>query len=168
MTRTCSKGMFNDFFGQWNAHVHCWCNTNKKIRKLTTWFCVSIPSSTSVSCLMLTKDSKWSRAKMSGVSRKDWPVGGEPALTWKNKTKKKLVSQLTLVHEYLLCPVPLMHPWHLCFHLRKLKHGKHQSRTQERHECRKRRGIAYLEWADANTNKLCWKCAHRWLNSWAD
>lgn len=33
MTRICSKGMFNDFFGQWNAHVHCWCNTNNKIKK---------------------------------------------------------------------------------------------------------------------------------------
>lgn len=33
----------------------------------------------------------------------------------------------TLVHEYLLCPVPLMYPWHLCFHLRKLRHGKYSS-----------------------------------------
>lgn len=33
--------------------------------------------------------------KMSGVSRKDWPVGGEPALTKKKKEKKITHSEST-------------------------------------------------------------------------
>lgn len=85
--RTCSKGMFNDFFGQWNAHVHCWCNTNKRIRNLTTQCCVSIPSSIS-SFWTSTKNSKWSRTKCLECHAKNWPVGGEPALATKKKKKK--------------------------------------------------------------------------------
>lgn len=93
MTRTCSKGMFNDFFGQWGAHVHCWCYTNKRIRKSTTQ-CV-------VSAFPVQLHFLWFKMEnMSGVSYMKWPAGGEPALRRKDLT--------TLGHDYLLCPSPLL------------------------------------------------------------
>lgn len=119
MTRVCSKGMFNDFFGQWNAHVHCWCNTNKN------------NNNNSVLChhshLNLISCFNWNlkmEHKMSGVPYTDWPVEGEPALT-KEQTKRKLhrMNQSTDVHDYLQWPLPLMHSWHSNFHWRKWRRG---------------------------------------------
>lgn len=94
---------------------------------------------------------KMEQNKMSGVSRKNWPVGGEPALT---KETKQLGSQPVLVHECQLCLVRLTHPCHLCFRLRKQTHGKYSSPAPKCHEFTEQQGIAYLEWDDANLNKL--------------
>lgn len=122
-----------------------------------------------VSFWTLTKNSKWSRTKCLECHAKNWPVGGEPALATTKKKKEK-VSQPTLptlLHEYVLCPVPLIYPWHLSFHLRNWKHGNYSS------------PIAKVSWAYTEMrhsisgvsgckHKLFWECTHRQLNSWAD
>lgn len=126
MTRVCSKGMFNDFFGQWNAHVHFWCNTNKTT---TTVLCHH-------SHLNLISCFNWNlkmEHKMSGVPYTDWPVGGEPALTKEQKNKEgrkwHRMNQSTDVHDCLLWPLPRTHPWHSNFHLRKRRRGCKASPT---------------------------------------
>lgn len=85
MSRTCSKEMFNDFFEQWNAHVHCWCNTNKirgKKKKNNTRLCLHHQ----LRWRSWRRKVNMEQDKMSGVPCKDWPVGGESQLFSEEKT----------------------------------------------------------------------------------
>lgn len=110
MTRTCSKGMFNDFFGQWNAHVHCWCNTNKRIRKNQQLGVVSaFPVQRHFMCVMWTK-----RFKME--QNKDvWSVAQR--LTSRGRAssyfKKTTTSESTYTCAWLSAMYAQFHSFHL-------------------------------------------------------
>lgn len=117
MTRTCSKGMFNDFFGQWNAHVHSWWNTNNKIRKLTAKCSVSIPISTSF--LQQKKNKLKSKGVQSATQR--LPSRGRASSYIKN-----IITQSTYTCAWIsamLGSSRTLGP----FHPRKPRHGKYST-----------------------------------------
>lgn len=102
-TRTCSKGMFNDLFGQWNAHVHSWCHTKENIRKIG---CVSIPSSPSCFIEKSKKKQKQNKRgnKMLSVMQKADQEGESHLLPkWKNVDSKAA----PMSHPHCLVSVPL-------------------------------------------------------------
>lgn len=154
MTRTCSKGMFNDFFGQWNAHVHSWWNTNNKIRKLTTKCFVSIPILTSF-LQQKKKKNKIKKVKVSGVPHKDCPVGGESQLLHKKIITHESIYTCAWISAMLsssrtLGPFPLKKPRHGKYSTPVIKVVWVQTETVR------------LEWRDwkKNKQKNCWQC---WL-----
>lgn len=99
------------------------------------------------------KDSKWSKTRCLSFTQGLTSRGRASSC----RQKLKLVSGTTL-HEYLLCPVPLTYHLALLFPFGETKRGIIQSNT---HDLRQRPGIAFPEWADANTSKHGWECAHR-------
>lgn len=103
------------------------------------------------------------QSKMSGVSRKDWPVGGEPALTkkekttqTKTKTKKQKQNPTTIESTYTGARVSAMlGSLGACVSITENWDMVHMSpilkvlwvKTETRHK-------RFLEWADENTTNF--------------
>lgn len=124
-----------------------------QIKKTTTLCCVIIPSSTWF--LVLTEIRKMSTKCLECHTWTDQE--GESQLLLNNKTKKKndRMNQSTAVHDYLRCTLPLMHPWHSNFHLRKTETWTKKPSPIIKVLWAQMKIIA--EWSAANTKTFCWE-----------